>query len=129
MARVKHQNRHSLLSELPIEDRIKAALKAYTRTRSNTKSVRKIALQHGIPWETLRGQISGAQPRKQVAAGLQKLSPFEEEVIVKFCIQLYGWGWPIRISQLRLMALNLLREKDSTQNLGKNWHHSFLCRH
>jgi len=51
---------------------------------------------------------------------MQRLSPFEEGVIEKYYLQLYTWGWPTRIQQIQRMAIELLKEKGDTKELGPN---------
>jgi hypothetical protein len=92
-------------------------------------SIRMVAKRHGIPWESLRDRIRGTIPRKGATEKLQKLTLFEESVIESYCNTLYGWGWPARIQQIRRMAVELLKDKGDTRDLGKNWHLSFLQRH
>ena len=95
--------------EMPFEERLQAAVKVY-KARYNSQreiSIRKVALNHGVPWETVRDRISGSVPRKKTSQDMQSLSPFEEGVIEKYCLQLYAWGWPARIQQIQRMAIEL----------------------
>jgi hypothetical protein len=118
--------------ETPIEERIQKALKHYRRCLGTKEevSIRKAAKLYGIKnWERLRGRLHGARPRENHSAEMQRLSPMEESVIVAWCLQLYNWGWPARITQLRRMAVELLKEKGDTRALGSSWQSSFLRRH
>jgi hypothetical protein len=108
--------------EMPFEERLQTAVEVY-KARHNTQreiSIRKVALGHGVPWETVRDRISGSVPRKNTSQDMQRLSPFEEGVIEKYCLQLYAWGWPARTYQIRRMAIELLKEKGDTKELGTN---------
>jgi hypothetical protein len=117
--------------EMPFEERLQAAVKVY-KARYNSQreiSICKVALNYGVPWETVRDRISGSVPRKKTSQDMQRLSPFEEGVIEKYCLQLYAWGWPARIQQIRRMAIELLKEKGDIKELGPNWQLAFLRRH
>ena len=49
---------------------------------------------------------------------------------MKDCVlQLYAWGWPAKVAQLRQMAIELLRARGSHTALGVNWQQHFLHRH
>src|SRR4051812_5044354 len=64
--------------EMPFEERLQAAVKVY-KARYNSQreiSIRKVALNHGVPWETVRDRISGSAPRKKTSQDMQRLSPF-----------------------------------------------------
>jgi hypothetical protein len=118
--------------ETPIEERIQKALKHYRRCLGTKEevSIRKAAKLYGIKnWERLRGRLHGARPRENHSADMQRLSPMEESVLVTWCLQLYNWGWPARITQLRRMAVELLKEKGDTRELGSCWQGAFLRRH
>jgi DDE superfamily endonuclease/Tc5 transposase DNA-binding domain/helix-turn-helix, Psq domain len=118
--------------ETPIEERIQKALKHYRRCLGTKEeiSIRKAAKLYGIKnWERLRGRLHGAKPRENHSAEMQRLSPMEESVLVAWCLQLYNWGWPARITQLRRMAVELLKEKGDTLDLGSRWQDAFLGRH
>jgi hypothetical protein len=124
--------RHSTsVGEIPVEDRIQAAVRIYMARLNSQReiSIRKAALSHGVPWETVRDRIAGRCPRKKALEEFQKLSVFEETVIEKYCLQLYAWGWPARIYQIRKMAVELLKEKGDNKPLGPNWQSRFLRRH
>lgn len=129
MTRLKR--RVSAAGEKAKEERIQDATELYLRLRNSQRgaSIRKVAMWHGIPWETLRDRVRGSVQRKKAMEDFQKLTLFEEGVIEKYCNTLYGWGWPARIHQIRRMAAELLREKGDNRDLGKNWHLSFLQRH
>jgi hypothetical protein len=48
--------------EMPVEERLQAAVKVY-KVRYNSQreiSIRKVALNHGVHWETVRDRISGS---------------------------------------------------------------------
>jgi hypothetical protein len=110
------------IGEMPFEERLQAAIKAY-QARYNSQreiSIRKVALNHGVPWETVCDRISGSVSRKKTSQDMQRLLLFEEGVIEKYCLQLYAWEWPARTQQIRRMAIELLKEKGDTKELGLN---------
>jgi len=49
---------------------------------------------------------------------MQRLSVAEEEAIRDWLLELASWGWPLRIEQLRVMAIELLIGKNDTSDLG-----------
>ena len=53
--------------EMLFEERLQATMKVY-KARYNSQreiSIYKVALNHGVPWETVRDRISGLVPRKK----------------------------------------------------------------
>ena len=124
--------RRQIDTETPLEERIQKALNYYRRCLGTEQeiSIRKASKLYGNNnWERLRDRLNGVHTRIDHSAEMQRLSPMEESVLVTWCHQLYNWGWPARIAQLRRMAAELLQEKGDTEPLGKNWQSSFLRRH
>ena len=60
---------------------------------------------------------------------MQRLTPEEEEAIVKYILQLQAWGWPARVEQVRSMATELLLHKEDSEPIGINWPQKLLSRH
>lgn len=117
--------------EMPVEEWLQAAVKVY-KVRYNSQReilIREVALNYGVHWETVRDRISGSVSRKEASQGMQRLSPFEEGVIEKCCLRLYAWGWPTRIHRILRMAIELLKKKGDTKELGPNWQLAFLRLH
>jgi len=42
---------------------------------------------------------------------------------------LASWGWPVRLEQLRSIAIELLLEKGDTKELGIHWTKQYLKRY
>jgi hypothetical protein len=124
--------RKSDYGEVPVETRVQQAVNEYQK-RLHTKeeiSIRKAAKMYGITsWERVRRHIHGASTRAIHSVSMQRLSPLEEEVLVVWAKQLYGWGWPARVAHLRTMAIELLAEKGDKEKLGDNWHLKFFGRY
>ena len=57
------------------EEDVDSALRAV----ENGQSIRKAALEWGVPRSTLRNRNTGTQPWNQGFTGLQKLSPAQED--------------------------------------------------
>ena len=57
---------------------------------------------------------------------MQRLTVAEEEAIRDWLLELSSWGWPVRVEQLRAMAIELLMEKGDTADLGIYWTTQFL---
>src|SRR5450432_3355951 len=86
-------------------------------------------MKFGVPYASLQGRTKGAIPIKELYQSQQLLCPGEEESLKDWCIQLAKWGWPPQISQLRAMAIELLRAKGSTELLGIHWQDRFFLRY
>jgi hypothetical protein len=100
------------------------------KEKEGKASIINIAKEYDIAWETLRDRLyNGAGSREEYAKARQRLTPIEEKVLKEYCLQLEAWGCPARISQLRLMAGELLKAKGDIEPLGKNWTSTFLKRH
>jgi len=98
-------------------ERLEMAYRAW-KSDGNTDSIRKLATKFGVPYASLHGRTKGVLSRKEYYEHQQLLCPGEEESLKDWCIQLARWGWPLRICQLRAMAVELLRAKGSTELLG-----------
>lgn len=77
----------------------------------------------------MRDRINGIQPRAFQNASRQRLTLWEEQIIIKWIDYLYKHGWPPRIKQLREFAEEILKEKGDIDNLGESWVTAFLRRH
>ena len=52
--------------------------------------------------------------------------PEEENALKDWVLQLYAWGWPVKVAQLRQMAIELLRARGNHTALGVNWQQHIL---
>jgi Tc5 transposase DNA-binding domain/helix-turn-helix, Psq domain len=108
-------------------ERLDLAYRAW-KSEDNTTSMRKLATMYGVSYASLYGRTKGAISKVESNQAKQRLCPGEEESLKDWCIQLAKWGWPPRISQLRAMATELLRAKNSIESLGYHWQERFFTR-
>ena len=92
-------------------------------------SITKAAFLYDVSKSTLHARIQGRQPRFTSDQTKQLLTPEEEDALTNWVLQLYAWGWPAKIAQLRQMAIELLRARGNHTVLGVNWQQYFLHRH
>ncbi len=104
---------------------------AVTACQNNEKklSIRKFARQHDLSEFTLRRRLNGRQAREIAYIPRQKLSVEQEDALAHWVILMHSWGWPPRVKQVRLMAMELLRAAGETEELRVNWVQRFLFRH
>ncbi len=114
--------------EVPKTVRIEQAYDRW-KEKGGKESRRKIALQYGIVRTTLDGRINGAKAKKEFDISRQKLTPEEEQVIVKWIIQFQSWGWPARVEHTHRMAEELLQKKMDPAPLDVNWVQELIARH
>ena len=79
--------------------------------------------------ERVQRHIYRAFARAIYHIAMQRLLLLEEEVLVVWAKQLYGWGWLARVAYLRAIAIKLLAEKGDKEKLRENWHLKFLGRY
>ena len=92
-------------------------------------SLNGIAREYRVAWTSLRDRINnGAISREFYAQARQRLTPAEEKVLREYCLQLERWGYPARVSQLKLIAEELLKAKGDKRPIGKNWPRVFIDR-
>jgi hypothetical protein len=109
-------------------ERLDMAYRAW-KSDGNTDSIYKLATNFGVPYSSLRDRTKGALSSKEFHESQQLLGPGEEECLKDWCIQLAKWGWPLRICQLRAMAVELLRAKGCTELLGVHWQERFFLQY
>ena len=126
--------------ELPKTVRLDQAIAEYNRAllvyqndsdpRAKKPNVQAIARYHGIISSTLGRRIAGqTHPQQEALAERQRLSPAEEQALETWILQVGEWGWPPRVSHVRFMASEMLKDKGDHEVLGKNWVAGFLHRH
>lgn len=123
---------HSWETELSREDRLELAHTAWLDAggpRNKILSIRKAAIQHGIPKSTLVDRINGRQSHSVAQEDRQRLSPGEEAAILAWVLRLQAWGWPPRVQQVRSMANELLLAKGDKKPIRPNWPQKFMTRH
>jgi hypothetical protein len=99
------------------------------RDANGQLSIKKAARIFGISYSTLRGRINGAVSKQQANQAMQRLTVAEEEAIRDWLLSMASWGWPIRVDRLRKMAVELLKDKGDTTDLGTHWTEQFLNRY
>ena len=91
------------------------------------QSVQAAAKAYDIPRSTLRDRIDGMASRRDSTPNSQKLTPKEEEAIVKYLLDLDSRGLPPRPQVVQEMADLLLAKRDASP-VGKNWTTNFIKR-
>jgi hypothetical protein len=90
------------------------------------KSYRALADHYGnISYSTLHHRARGRPSREEKAQGQQYLRLYEEEVIVKYLLQMSNLGYPIRIKFILLLAYSVTRHRLTTKRPlkapSRNW--------
>ena len=93
------------------QQRLQSAFLAWKQT-DKTLSITKAAALYGVSKSTLHARIQGRQPRFSSDQVRQLLTPEEEDALKDLILQLYAWGWPAKVAQLRQMAIELLRARE-----------------
>jgi len=93
------------------------------------QSLRKAALEWGIPRSTLRNRVHGHESRQEGAQDLQRLSPVQEEHLASWVLNQEALGLPLTHAQIREFASRILAIRGDTKLLGKSWLRGFLRRH
>jgi DDE superfamily endonuclease/helix-turn-helix, Psq domain/Tc5 transposase DNA-binding domain len=106
------------------EEDLSQALIAVT----NGQSMRKAAIQWGVPRTTLYNRLHGHESRKEAYSGLQRLSPAQEERLTKWILIQNDIGLPPTHAQIRQFTQRILAIKGDHQPLGKRWIQAFLKR-
>jgi hypothetical protein len=88
-----------------------AALQAFTKSPS-------VPLQH---------RQDGIQSRRDYIPKSRKLSDLEEQIIVRFILDLDSRGFPSRLRFVEELANSLLTDRDMLP-VGKRWSHNFVKR-
>ncbi|KAL2155941.1 hypothetical protein VTH82DRAFT_683 [Thermothelomyces myriococcoides] len=110
------------------ETRIQAAIAAVRA--GDVPSLRQAAKLFDVPRGKLTDRFNGMKDRRTAQQPHQRLSPEEEESIVKAAMaQLDSWGRPMSIGAIENLAAQLLLAKGDTKPLGKCWCSNFLARH
>jgi hypothetical protein len=73
------------------------------------KSYRALADHHGNVSHSTLHRTRGQPPIEEKARGQQYLKPYEEEVIIKYLLQMSELGYPIRMKFIPSLAFTSLR--------------------
>ena len=92
------------------QQRLQSAFLAWKQA-DGALSITKAATRYAVSKSTLHARIQGRQPRFTSDQTKQLLTPEEEDALKNWVLQLYPWGWPAKIAQLREMVVELLRAR------------------
>lgn len=95
---------------------------------ANGQSVRKAAIDWGIPRSTLRSRILGHESHRQAAEDQQRLSPVQEGHLASWIITQEALGLPPTHAQVKEFAQRILAAKGDHRPIGKHWMAAFLKR-
>ena len=84
------------------------------------QSIRKAALDWGVPRTTLQDRVTGAEPRQEAAQGLQRLSPVQEGHLATWIAAQEALGLPLTHAQIRQFANRILKIKKEKDRVGKS---------
>ena len=90
-------------------------------------SLRRAAAIYSVPRSTLHQRRAGRPSRDNTMANSRNLTNAEEEVIIKYVLELVEHGYPPRLSDVANMA-NSLREERGLGPVGSNWASTFISR-
>ena len=96
-------------------------------------SYRARADRSGVPRSTLHARDHGRPSMKQKAERQQYLTPWEENAVVKFLLQMSDLGQPVRIKYIPEIAFRVTCQRSPTDRPpkppGKNWANGLEKRH
>ncbi|KAJ0128593.1 Uncharacterized protein HZ326_24407 [Fusarium oxysporum f. sp. albedinis] len=113
------------MSQSIAEARIILALK--TCQADPKLSLRRAAFLYDVHFQTLHHRSQGRQARDDYIPSSRKLSDQEEQLIVKYILNLDSRGFPSRHRDVEEMANRLLAERDASP-VGKRWAINFIKR-
>lgn len=116
------------VAKLPRADRITLAVDACTK--QNGMSARHAARFYDVAPSTVsRRRNHAVLPAAVVHQSRQKLSPAEEQLVIRRAFQHYESGLPIGIKHLHQFANEILMRNDpQSAEIGRNWHRKLLAR-
>ena len=85
--------------------------------------------KHGVPQPVLSKRLSGQKSRKESTHPHQRLSPSQEDRLVRWLLRQESLGYALSHSQLRSCVEALLRQQGDNKPLGQNWTSRFIKRH
>jgi hypothetical protein len=96
-------------------------------------SYRTLADHGEVPRSTLHARAQGRCSMEEKAQSQQYLSPWEEDALVKFLLQMSDLGQPVRIKFIPLLAFCVARQRSEQAQPpkppNKNWARAFEKRH
>jgi Tc5 transposase DNA-binding domain len=97
--------------------------------RKKYRSIRQSTSAHGIGKSTLAHRLHGRKPRAQSHSSLMRVTPAQEEVLVKWLEDLQPQILPLNHATLRELVVQLLHENNDFKPLGQHWTTRSLKRH
>ena len=88
---------------------------------------RKAAKLYRVPYSTLTNRISGRSPHNECRSKSQNLTKLEEEVIVRYILNMDERGFAPRLASVEDIA-NYILESGRTQRVRKLWAYRFVQR-
>jgi hypothetical protein len=95
----------------------------------NGTPVREVARIYNIPRSTIKSRLSSYTARQIASQERQRLSPVQEEGLVKWILRQECLGYAPSHAQVHSMAAGLLRLQGDYSPLGKRWSTNFVKRH
>ncbi|KAJ3453434.1 hypothetical protein MRS44_017681 [Fusarium solani] len=89
----------------------------------------QVSEKHGVPQPVLSKRLSGQKSRKESAHPHQRLSPSQEDRLVRWLLRQESLGYALSHSQLRSCVEALLRQQGDNKPLGQNWASRFIKHH
>lgn len=105
-----HRRRASHDGEVQKAIRLKLAIEAYENAMG-TMSYRRIAREFGVCRSTMQARMAGQKSLEQMHQNQQLLTPEEELSVVHSIERMHSWGWPYRVSQVLVLAKELLMKR------------------
>lgn len=111
------------------EGRVSLALQAYLS--SQLLSIRAASSAYDVPFETLRRQHAGIQPRAETVSNSRKSSNSEEQFIIQKVLRLSAEEFHPQRAIVEEMANTMLQTKNPScpQTVGTNWVANFVKRY
>lgn len=96
-------------------------------------SYRALADHGDVPRSTLHHRARGRRSKEAKDQDQRYFKPYEEDVVVKFLVQMSDLGQPIRMKFVPSIALSVTRQRPAADRLlkppGKNWTKALERRH
>ena len=87
------------------------------------------ATRYGVPRNTLRGRLNGAQPYRYAHGDEQRLTAIQEEHLKLWILQQEALGYAPTHAQVRAIASGVLKREGDHTPLGRKWSSHFMKRH
>ena len=92
-------------------------------------SIRKAAVDYGIPLSTLHGRIKGSTSSREAQQHTQRLSPTQEASLVDWIMIQDKLGLNLTHGQIRDFVQRILATAGDIKPLGKHWMENFFDRY